>query len=57
MPFPRTPRDARGLRPAQEWTGGFELLWNDSFDRLDEDVPDRKPEARKTHGHSSFASA
>jgi DNA-binding transcriptional ArsR family regulator len=27
--------DAQGLRPVHEWTGGFELFWNQSFDRLD----------------------
>ena len=27
--------DARGLRPVNEWTGGFERFWNESFDRLD----------------------
>src|ERR1700722_18267471 len=24
--------DAGGLRPIHEWTGGFELFWNESFD-------------------------
>ena len=27
--------EARELRPVHEWTGGFELFWNESFDRLD----------------------
>jgi hypothetical protein len=27
--------DARGLRPVDEWTGGFERFWNERFDRLD----------------------
>ena len=27
--------DARGLRPVNEWTGGFERFWNESFGRLD----------------------
>ncbi len=27
--------DARGLRPVQEWVGGFEQYWNETFDRLD----------------------
>ena len=35
-------RDARGLRPVHEWTGGFERFWNESFDRLDEYVQDLK---------------
>src|ERR1700709_920233 len=30
--------DARGLRPVHQWVGGFERFWNESFDRLDEDV-------------------
>jgi DNA-binding transcriptional ArsR family regulator len=34
--------DARGLRPIHEWTGGFELFWNESFDRLDAYVQDLK---------------
>src|SRR2546423_2290919 len=32
--------DARGLRPVHEWTGGVERVWNESFDRLDEDLQD-----------------
>ena len=27
--------DARELRRVHEWTGGFERLWNERFDRLD----------------------
>ncbi len=34
--------DARGLRPVHEWVGGFERFWNETFDRLDEYVRDRK---------------
>ncbi|HXK32416.1 MAG TPA: metalloregulator ArsR/SmtB family transcription factor [Dehalococcoidia bacterium] len=26
--------DARGLRPIQEWVGGFARYWNETFDRL-----------------------
>src|ERR1039458_6986858 len=26
--------EARGLRPVPEWDGGFERVWNESFDRL-----------------------
>jgi DNA-binding transcriptional ArsR family regulator len=26
--------DARGLRPVQEWVGGFERYWNETFERL-----------------------
>src|SRR2546427_8381252 len=32
--------DARGLRPVHEWTGGFERVWNESFDRLGAYVQD-----------------
>ena len=35
-------RDARGLRPVHEWTGGFERFWNESFDRLDAYVQELK---------------
>ena len=34
--------DARGLRPVNEWTGGFDRFWNESFDRLDAYVQDLK---------------
>ena len=27
--------DARALRQVHEWTGGFERMWNERFDRLD----------------------
>jgi DNA-binding transcriptional ArsR family regulator len=27
--------DARGLKPAHEWLGGFERFWSGSFDRLE----------------------
>src|SRR5947209_12072627 len=27
--------DARGLRPVQEWTGGFERCWSGTFERAD----------------------
>lgn len=32
--------DARRLRPVHEWTGGFEIFWSESFDRLDDYVRD-----------------
>ena len=38
--------DARELRAVQEWAGGFEQFWNESFDRLDAYVQDLK-QARK----------
>jgi DNA-binding transcriptional ArsR family regulator len=34
--------DARGLRSVNEWTGGFERFWNESFDRLDTYVQELK---------------
>ncbi|MEA5054245.1 MAG: metalloregulator ArsR/SmtB family transcription factor [Propionicimonas sp.] len=34
--------DASGLRPVQEWLGGFEQFWNQSFDRLNDYVQDLK---------------
>jgi DNA-binding transcriptional ArsR family regulator len=34
--------DARKLRAVHEWTGGFEVFWNQSFDRLDAYVQDLK---------------
>ncbi len=34
--------DARGLQPVHEWTGGFERLWAERFDRLDAYVQDLK---------------
>src|SRR5258705_6361935 len=30
--------DARGLRPVHEWTGGFERVWDESFDPLGAEV-------------------
>src|SRR5256714_15437107 len=39
--------DARELRPVHEWTGGFERVWNESFDRLDADVEDLKQARQK----------
>src|SRR5437660_11687685 len=43
--------DARGLRPVHEWAGGFERLWNESFDRRDAHVHDpqeeREPRGQK----------
>src|SRR5258707_7230852 len=35
--------DARGLRPVHEWAGGVERVWDESFDRLGEDVAGLKP--------------
>jgi len=36
--------DARGLRPVQEWVGGFEQYWNQTFDRLNAYVRDLQVE-------------
>jgi DNA-binding transcriptional ArsR family regulator len=30
--------DAQGLKPIHEWVGGFEQLWSQSFDRLNDYV-------------------
>ena len=30
------------MRLGHEWTGGFERFWDESYDRLDEDVQDLK---------------
>ena len=46
--------DARGLRPVQEWVGGFERFWNESFDRLDEYVQELK-QARREGPHDGDA--
>ncbi|MEO6957733.1 MAG: metalloregulator ArsR/SmtB family transcription factor [Antricoccus sp.] len=34
--------DVRGLRPVNEWVGGFEKFWNETFDGLDEYMRDLK---------------
>src|SRR3982751_200126 len=39
--------DARGLRPAHEWLGGFARFWSGSFDRLDEYVQNLTPPERE----------
>jgi len=39
--------DARGLRPVQEWVGGFEQYWNETFDRLDSYVRDLRAEEER----------
>lgn len=36
--------NAAGLKPVHDWTGGFEQLWNERFDRLNEFVKERKKE-------------
>ena len=41
--------DARGLRPVQEWVGGFEQYWNQSFDRLNAYVRDLQVEETQEH--------
>ena len=42
--------DARGLRPIDEWVGGFERFWSGSFARLDEYVQELK-QARQEGPH------
>src|SRR3954454_7787555 len=39
--------DAHGLQPVHEWAGGFELFWNESFDRLDKYVRDLEQTRKK----------
>jgi DNA-binding transcriptional ArsR family regulator len=34
--------DARGLREVQEWIGGFERFWSESFDRLEDYMEELK---------------
>jgi len=41
--------DARGLRPVQEWVGGFERYWNQTFDRLNAYVRDLQVEETQEH--------
>ena len=43
--------DARGLRPIQEWVGGFERFWNESFDRLDDYVRELKQAGQEGPDH------
>src|SRR5437879_11322876 len=38
--------DARGMRPAHEWTGGFERVWDETLHRLDGDLQDPKQARR-----------
>jgi DNA-binding transcriptional ArsR family regulator len=38
---------AHGLRPVHEWTGGFERLWSERFERLDTYVQDLKQEGQE----------
>ena len=42
--------DARGLRPVQEWVGGFEQYWNQTFDRLNTYVRDLQEETQEHDG-------
>jgi len=49
--------NAAGLKPVHDWTAGFEQLWNERFDRLNEFVKERqKKEERENdeeHGNGS----
>src|SRR5690349_24280838 len=42
--------DARGLRPVHDWVGGFERVWSESFDRLEEYVQELK-QVRQEESH------
>jgi DNA-binding transcriptional ArsR family regulator len=42
--------NARGLKPVHKWVGGFEQLWNENFDRLNEYV---KQIQQEEHRHGS----
>ena len=41
--------DARGLRPVQEWVGGFEQYWDQTFDRLNTYVREMREEEEQEH--------
>jgi DNA-binding transcriptional ArsR family regulator len=41
--------DARGLRPVQEWVGGFERYWDQTFDRLNAYVRELRGEEADEH--------
>ena len=43
--------DARGLRPLHEWVVGFEQLWGERLDQLNEYV--KKQQKERTHGSGS----
>jgi DNA-binding transcriptional ArsR family regulator len=49
--------NASGLKPVHDWTSGFEQLWNERFDRLNEFVKERQKkeerESDKEHGNGS----
>jgi DNA-binding transcriptional ArsR family regulator len=48
--------NAGGLKPVHDWTSGFEQLWNERFDRLNEFVKERKKEEQENdeeHGNAS----
>ena len=42
--------NARGLKPVHDWTAGFERLWNERFDRLNEYV---KQIQQEEHGNGT----
>jgi DNA-binding transcriptional ArsR family regulator len=41
--------NASGLKPVHDWVAGFEQLWNERLDRLNDFVK----EQQKEHGHGS----
>src|SRR4051812_11355910 len=46
--------DASGLRPVHEWTGGFERVWDERFDRPGANVPEpqQTPHGGRTMGRA-----
>jgi DNA-binding transcriptional ArsR family regulator len=44
--------NARGLKPVHDWAAGFEQLWNERFDRLNEYVKELKQQKGDAHGRS-----
>jgi len=50
--------NASALKPVHDWTSGFEQLWNERFDRLNEYVKERQKkeehqDGEKEHGNGS----
>jgi DNA-binding transcriptional ArsR family regulator len=43
--------NARGLKPVHDWVAGFEQLWNERFDRLNEYVKELQQKGN-AHGRS-----
>jgi hypothetical protein len=43
--------NARGLKPVHDWAAGFEQLWNERFDRLNEYVKELQQKGN-AHGRT-----